>query len=362
LHYIALVATFDLLRRRVYFRRSRRHNAGPMPRVLVITIDPTEAAFRLRLGILAPLLAADSYTFDYRARPKDFADRRKLLTTAGDYDAVIVQRKLLDPSHARLLRRRAKRVVFDLDDAVMTQRRDVSAWSRWLKRRRFRATAAAADHILAGNDYLADQFRELGRPVTVLPTVVDPDHYTVKQHAPTDRPTLVWIGSASTLPYLRQWMPHLEAAARRVPGLRLITIANDTVASDVLDVEHIPWTEAGEAAALARGEIGIAPTPDDRWTAGKSGFKIVQYMATGLPTIASPVGANGSIVRDGVTGLLPATPGDWSDAIVRLATDPAARAAMGAAARQVVLADYTVARARTVWRQVLSGENSTGRT
>ena len=341
----------------MYMRGSGRQNAGAVPdsRVLVITIDPAEAAFRLRLGILAPLLAGDGYTFDYRARPGDAGDRRRLIATAGDYDAVIVQRKLLDPGHARLLRRRARRVVFDLDDAVMTQRRRVSAWSRWLKHRRFRATAAAADHVVAGNEYLAEQFRALGRPTTVLPTVVDPDHYLVKQHGPTDRPTLVWIGSGSTLPYLRQWLPQLEAAARRVPGLRLVTIANDTVTSDVIAVEHVPWSEVAEAEALARGDIGIAPTPADAWTAGKSGFKIVQYMAAGLPTIASPVGANAAIIAAGVTGLLPATPEAWVDAIVDLATDAPRRAAMGAAARQGVLAGYTLARARAVWLAVLSG-------
>ncbi len=341
----------------MYILVAGRQNASPMPRVLVITIDPAEAAFRLRLGILAPLLAGDGYAFDYRTRPRNPADRRRLIESAWTYDAVIVQRKLLDPSHARLLRRVAKRIVFELDDAVMTQRRNVSAWSRWLKQRRFQATAAVADHVVAGNEFLAGHFRGLGRPVTVLPTVVDPDHYTVKEHAATDRPTLVWIGSGSTLPYLRQWMPQLEAAARRVPGLRLITIANETVGSEVLDVEHVPWTEAGEAAALARGDIGIAPTPDDRWTAGKSGFKIVQYMAAGLPTIASPVGANAAIIRDGVTGVLPATAEDWPDAIERLASDAGLRAAMGAAARQDVMAGYTLERARAVWRDVLAGDN-----
>ena len=323
-------------------------------RVLVISIAPAEAAYRLRLGILPSLLAADGFTFDAHERPRDFRQRRRLVDSAGDYDAVIVQRKLLDPSHARLLRRRCRRVVYDLDDAVMTQRRDVSAWSAYLKRRRFRATAAAVDHVVAGNEYLAEQFRALGRPVTVLPTVVDPDHYLVKRHAATDGPTLVWIGSNSTLPYLRRWMPQLEAAARLVPGLRLLTIAGDTVGSDQIRVEHVPWTEAAEAAALARGDVGIAPTPDDRWTAGKSGFKIVQYMAAGLPVIASPVGSNASIVDDGRTGLLPATPEAWPAAIAGLLADVATRARMGAAGRQRVLEQFSLDRARTVWRAVLS--------
>jgi glycosyltransferase involved in cell wall biosynthesis len=324
-------------------------------KILVISIDPTEAAFRLRLAILPQLLEPQGFWFEFKQRPSDFGERRRLIATAGEYDAVIVQRKLLDPSHARLLRRRAKKIIFDLDDAVMVQRRRVSRWSQWLKNRRFFATAKAADHVVAGNDYLAEQFRKLKRPVTVLPTVVDPEHYVVKEHRQTEAPALVWIGSKSTLPYLRQWMPAIEAAARQVPGLRLITIANDTVTSDVVQVQHKRWSEATEAASLISGDIGIAPTPVDRWSVGKSGFKIIQYMAAGLPTVASPVGANAAIVADGTTGYLPETMEQWTADIVTLARDVQLRAKMGEAARAAVLERYSLERAREVWRGVLGG-------
>jgi glycosyltransferase involved in cell wall biosynthesis len=325
-------------------------------RVLVITIDPSEASFRLRLEILRELLAADGYTVDFRERPAGFFDRRKLIATAGQYHAVIVQRKLLDPSHARLLKRRARKIIYDIDDAVMVQRRKISGWSQWLKHRRSLATARAVDHVVAGNEYLAGQMRALGCAVTVLPTVVNADHYQVKQHVPTDSPALVWIGSRSTLPYLQQWMPAIEAAAGQVPGLRLITIANDTVRSEMVKVEHLPWSEATEAQSLLQGDIGIAPTPIDRWSVGKSGFKIIQYMAAGMPTIASPVGANREIVVDGVTGLLAESMEEWTSAIVKLACDAEARTAMGASARREVLEQYTIARAASVWRTLLEDE------
>ena len=323
-------------------------------RILVITIDPAEAAFRLRLGILPQLLSADGYDFDFHTRPRGFRDRGKLIATAGDYHAVIVQRKLLDPSHARLLRRRARLVIFELDDAVMVQRRKISRWSQWLKDRRFRSTARATDHVVAGNDYLAGQFKPFGCRTTVLPTVVDPAHYRTKLHADTALPALVWIGSGSTLPYLQRAMPAIETAAKKIGGLKLITVADRSVTSGIVEVEHVPWSLDTEADALARGDIGIAPTPVDPWTAGKSGFKIIQYMATGLPTIASPVGANAAIITDGVDGILPATDTDWPDAIVRLATDTAARREMGSAARKTVGRLYTLDRAAEVWRDVLS--------
>jgi glycosyltransferase involved in cell wall biosynthesis len=322
-------------------------------RVLAITVDQSEAPFRLRMEILRDLLGQDGYHFDFVARPRSWFERRRLVAGAGDYDAVIVQRKLLDPSHANLLRRRAPRVIYDIDDAVMTQRRKIGRVSRWLKRRRYLATARIMDHVVAGNQNLADAFAQLGCAVTTLPTVVDPDHYQVKTHAPTEHPTLVWIGSRSTVQYVRQWMPALEEAARRLPGLRLLTIANEGVQSDVIEVQHIPWSLDTEAASLARGEIGIAPTPLDPWTLGKCGFKIIQYMATGLPVIASPVGMNSDIVTADETGLLPETMEQWPDAIVKLAGDVNLRAKMGAQGRQRVLSDFSLNKAREVWKKIL---------
>jgi glycosyltransferase involved in cell wall biosynthesis len=104
------------------------------------------------------------------------------------------------------------------------------------------------------------------------------------------------------------------------------------------------------------GDIGIAPTPVDKWSIGKSGFKIIQYMATGLPTIASPVGANAQIVVDGVTGVLAETHEQWVESIVKLAGDINLRKTMGEAARREVMEKYTLASVANVWRRLLTGE------
>jgi glycosyltransferase involved in cell wall biosynthesis len=189
----------------------------------------------------------------------------------------------------------------------------------------------------------------------VLPTVVDPGHYQVKSHSSTETPTLVWIGSKSTLLYLRQFAGMLEESARRVAGLKLITIADVPLENAPLPVEHVPWSVETESAALCRGDIGIAPTPVDEWTLGKCGFKIVQYMAAGLPVIASPVGANREIVVEGVTGLLPNNSGEWADAIAKLAGDAAKRGAMGTAGRMRAEQNFSIERAADVWAGLLEG-------
>lgn len=333
-------------------------NALFMKRILVITNNLQQASFRLRMEALIDLLAQRGFGLEVQVRPRGWLARRRLLRSAGGYDAVILQRKLLDPWDMRLLHRRARKVFFDVDDAVMFDHSRAGMMARWRMWRRFKAVARQVDGIVAGNEYLADLFRRDGRcqaPVTIVPTVVDPAHYTMKQHGPTLTPTLVWIGSNSTLGYLQDCFPALAEAARLVPGLRLLTIAADPPRNPPVPLEHIRWTVTAEAEGLARGAIGIAPMPANRWTLGKCGFKIIQYMAAGLPVIASPVGANAQIVLPGETGLLPGTMSDWPAAIAALANDPALRTKMGAAARRRVEQSYSLSVAVAAWAKVLDG-------
>lgn len=324
---------------------------------MVLANNLAQASFRLRMAALAPLLAERGFDLQIYPRPKGlfaWPKLRNILKTAGEFHAVIIQRKFLEPTDANLLRRHARRVFYDIDDALMFHNRDVGRVSRWRTQRRFLATARIIDQVAAGNEYLAELFRQQGRRATVVPTVIDASRYQVTAHGPRPTPRLVWIGSHSTLPYLQSFLPAIEQAAQAVPNLRLLTIADVTVKSEILTVEHEPWSEAGEAAALCRGEIGIAPTPSDPWTMGKCGFKILQYMAAGLPVIASPVGANAQIVLDGKTGFLPREPADWPAAIEQLAIDAALRARMGAAARRRVQEMYSLERAADQWAELLS--------
>jgi hypothetical protein len=328
-----------------------------MKRVLVIANNLSQASFRVRIAALAPLLAERGFLLDVQVRPRGlFAAPKlwKILKSAKDAHAVVLQRKLLDPWEARSLRHHARRIFYDVDDAVMYHNRPVGLISRWRTDRRFHATAKVLDHVLAGNEYLANVFRREGRPASVIPTMVDCARYIAKQHQPTDSPRLVWIGSNSTLNYLEKFLPALEDAAQTVKGLRLLTIGDKTVSSSVLTIEHEKWTEHGEAAALARGDIGIAPTPTDQWTLGKCGFKILQYMAAGLPVIASPVGANEQIVQDNVTGLLSRSPEEWPAAIARLCGDVSLRAKMGNAGRTLAGDHYSLQVAADRWACLLS--------
>jgi glycosyltransferase involved in cell wall biosynthesis len=277
-------------------------------------------------------------------------------------DAVVLQRRLLPAFELALLRRWARTLVFDFDDAVwLRDSYSPKGFESAKRARRFRATVQAADLVFAGNAHLADEARAHGaRRVVVVPTCVEPSGYPVAAHdSPAVR--LVWVGSSSTLQGLERFRDVLEAIGRAVPGVRLKLICDRFLQFQHLPVDAVPWAEATEAAELADAEVGIGCVPDDPWSRGKCGLKVLQYHAAGLPVIANPVGVQSEFVRDGATGFLATTPDEWVAAVRRLATDAELRRRLGAAGRQQVEERYSVAVGARLWGQHLDALRAAAR-
>jgi glycosyltransferase involved in cell wall biosynthesis len=152
---------------------------------------------------------------------------------------------------------------------------------------------------------------------------------------------------------LEQIRPILEDLGRSVAGLRLKVICDRFPRFEQLPVVACPWTEFGEAAALATADVGIAWMPDDEWSRGKCGLKVLQYMAAGLPVVANPVGVHVEMVRHGVTGFLVRTVEEWRQAVGTLATHPDLRRRMGRAGRERLEAEYGVAVGARRWLRLL---------
>jgi glycosyltransferase involved in cell wall biosynthesis len=163
---------------------------------------------------------------------------------------------------------------------------------------------------------------------------------------------LVWIGQRSTLPSLNLAEPCLAAAAARLPGLRLRVVSDVFPSLRGIDVEPRAWSAATEAADVADADVGISWLPNDPWSLGKCGLKVLQYMAAGLPVVANPVGANNEMVVHGVTGFLVRTPDECADAIGRLAAEPGLRAQLGRAGRELADREYSVPRWGEEWARL----------
>jgi glycosyltransferase involved in cell wall biosynthesis len=145
----------------------------------------------------------------------------------------------------------------------------------------------------------------------------------------------------------------LEHLGKTIRELQLKVICDRSMTLQDLPVAFSPWQEATEAAEIAAADIGISWLPDDPWSRGKCGLKVLQYMAAGLPVVANPVGVQAQLVRHGETGFLVETAAEWHQAIARLAGDPGLRQSMGNAARQCAVAKYSVPVGAAQWLNVL---------
>jgi glycosyltransferase involved in cell wall biosynthesis len=234
--------------------------------------------------------------------------------------------------------------VLDYDDAVF-HNYDLhpSVWVRRLFGRRLDRLMAGARLVVGGNDYLALRACKAGAPwVEVVPTVIDLVRYAAKVHSnhQVGIPRIVWIGSPSTVKYLAELQPALTSLAQRFQfTLRVVGAKLDMPG---VDVECVPWTEDTEVASIFQCDVGIMPLSDSPWERGKCGYKLIQYMACGLPVVASPIGVNTQIVRDGQNGFLAEGSDAWVAQLAQLLSDPILRETMGMAGRQDVEEKYCV--------------------
>ena len=246
--------------------------------------------------------------------------------------------------------------VYDFDDALQWD------WGAGGRLRRIapkapKALIAAqtADRVVAGNPVLAEWAAEHSRDVVVIPSCVAPDRYRRKtDYTVGDPPRLGWIGSASSEAYLELVASALREVHRRT-GARLTLIGTTRpTLGDLEDIiDRVAWSESTQYALLPELDVGLAPVPDELYTRGKSGYKLLQYAAAGTPVVASPAGVN----REILSALGMPTPEDaegWADAILDLLTRPVqTRAALGRRAREVTELHYSFDAWLPRWRNAM---------
>ena len=201
-----------------------------------------------------------------------------------------------------------------------------------------------ADRVIAGNDYLAEWSSQYARDVVVIPSCVDPQMYRAKDdYEIGDPPRLVWIGSPSSEIYLGVVEPALLRLHRQT-GARLTIIGDASCRLEgplAAMTDRLQWQERQAEQQLGAFDIGLGPLTDDRFSRGKSAYKLLQYGAAGLPFVASPVGTNDVVTR-ALGGRLATGTDEWVDQVTDLLrAAPAERRAAGESARDAVVRSYS---------------------
>jgi glycosyltransferase involved in cell wall biosynthesis len=277
-----------------------------------------------------------------------FLRRLVALVAARRYDLVAIEYELLPYFPAlpeRWLGWLRVPYVVDYDDALFHQYDQHTNW--WVRRllgKKIARVMRGAQLVTAGNAYLADYASRAGAlRVEIIPTVIDLERYprTLATRPPDAVFTIGWIGSPSTSSYLQAIAPALTEVCAGGRG-RVRLIGSGPVDLPGVPVDVLPWNEATEVDMLHQFDVGIMPLPNEPWERGKCGFKLIQYMACGLPVVASPVGVNTEIVEHGVNGFLAETTDEWVQALRTLLLEAELRQRMGQAGRKKVEERYSL--------------------
>ena len=284
--------------------------------------------------------------------PKSNWNRLKLLQKLPLYDIVFLQKRLLHRHSLYLLRQRSHTLVYDFDDAVMFSDSNGEDFVSQRKITRFNAIARSADLLCAGNDYLKEQALEVGaRRVEVVPTGIDCDYFTpelLRSEDPGTRPlTVGWIGSRANLVYLKALAEPLNRLFEKRQDFNLAIVCDDFIDDFHCPVKKISWSANREVDDIRGIDIGVMPLVEDPWTKGKCAFKLLQYMACGLPAVASATAVTKKIIKSEESGLLASDPEVMVDKIAWMLDHRQDLPAIGRQARQAILGIYdsqTIAR------------------
>jgi len=300
--------------------------------LLIATNKPERASYRQRIGIYLDLLRKSGIDCEVVAFRSGVFPRLRMLARSRRYTALFLLKKRLNPLDALWVRCCFKKIIYDLDDAVMYSDKTPAIESR-SRRARFARTVRLADMVIAGNQYLAEHARKFNDSVYLLPTGLVVDDYRCNARRENDgKIRLVWIGSTATVKYLQAIKPALEQVGSMFGNITLRIICSTFFDLQNMPVERCVWSPQTQVADLVSCDIGLAPLPDDVFTRGKCGFKILQYQAARLPVVASPVGVNAEYVKDGLTGFHAQSTSRWVDRIAELVSNAALRRQMGEAA------------------------------
>jgi glycosyltransferase involved in cell wall biosynthesis len=298
------------------------------PRVGQSMPMPAQLA-RVRRRYLAPAAMLWAAGHALARTPAVVASRRA--------DAVWIERTIV-PGLDEVVHLLGRPRILDIDDAI---------WLEGVTGRSASTMVRGVDAVIAGNQYLADWASQYCDSIHIVPTAVDCGQ--LRPHTGPqdngDRFVIGWTGSTATLKYLEAIQDALAAVIRSIPGASLLVIADTRPrmpALEGLPARYVCWSPRTEIEALWDMDVGLMPLPDDEYTRGKCSFKMLQYMAAGLPVVASPVGMNSDLLRTAEIGVAASDSSEWIDALMHLHDDPAMRRRMGGAGRSLAEKEFDV--------------------
>lgn len=270
----------------------------------------------------------------------------KIILLAGDFDLVFLQRATFPIGLERFLRLKNKNIIFDIDDSIyMPDRKEkgILGWiKKLMKKREVESILRVSKCVIVENSHIKNFVQQYCKKVYLITGPIDSvRNYPREYKHDSNKITIGWIGSPSTTIYLRMLDEVLKQLSKKCK-IKVRLIGASFYSMDGVEVEMVNWSEETEVSELHKFDIGVMPMPDNEWTRGKVGCKMLQYMANGIPAVVSFTSTNAEIIEDGKNGFLARSEGEWIEKLSLLIENPNLREKIGLAGRKTVEERFSV--------------------
>lgn len=302
-------------------------------------------SFRHRIRSLIPSFEAEGWDVETVTVPSKRYYRRILerMDIIRNSDVIVMSKLKLNPLEMLIIRKNAKTIIYDFDDAIYLRRPKKlgqtpgkSFWRYW----KFQSMCKHSDMVFAGNEFIAQHAAKVNQNIKIVPTPVNADDYGDTENVDRNGMCIVWIGLPGNLVYLEMVHDALRELQQEFPDMTLRVVSSKFPDWDDVNIEQVEWSTESETQSLKTAGIGIMPLTDDEWSRGKCAFKLLQYMAAGLPCVASPVGANKNVVVEGETGFHAETSEQWKASLHQLLSSKELRDRYGENGRHLIDKQY----------------------
>ena len=274
------------------------------PKIIFLVKSAKTPSSRIRIAELLPYFKEKGIETEIEVMPDSYRERHLLFNKCGKYDLVLLQKRLLGWFEFCELRKKSASLAFDFDDAVYLKNKspspDFNSYRSNTRHRRFKRIVKASDLVIAANPVLADfatQYVPAAR-IHVVPSGINMSRVIIHDTSKINEiPVIGWVGTAVTQCYLNDLAPELVKLKSR-KNFILRVISNVDFQFDGLTVENLRWDKDTEYKQIQDFDVGIMPLTQDPFSKGKASYKLLQYLAAGVPSVASSVGMN-VIVADG---------------------------------------------------------------
>ena len=270
----------------------------------------------------------------------------KIIKKVREADVVFIQKKLFTRPFLAFIKLLNQRIIYDFDDALYAKTpfsqkvAAIGPGSRKTKKR-LKYALKSASTVIAGNAHLAKYSSAFNHNVKLVPTTVLHSNYREIIRRKEEKITIGWIGIADNHFYLEKISKALKAISDKYPEVTIRVISDKQFDIKGIKIDNVKWYIENYMDHISSFKIGIMPLIDDEWSRGKCAFKLIQYMGAGLPVVASDVGANPSVVTDGVDGFLVSSLDEWVNRLGRLIESRSLRLQMGKAAREKINKEFS---------------------